>query len=114
MCFNNIFTISLQYVRKARGYKYFYNMFARLVAHNNFHNFASPFLFFLFGLQYTYAGEDGGTGLTFISSLQFFYYAISLSASNWGYLYFSLLWQGNSFHSLYFWEREGDWGYLYC
>ena len=81
-------------------------MFARRVFHNNSHNVFTdtlvPVLILSF-LQYTYTGEDGGSGLTFISSLQFFYYALSLSANNWGYLYFSLLWQGDSFYSL-FWK----------
>ena len=54
----------------------------------------SPFLFFY--LQYTYTGELG-SGLTFILSLQFFCYVLILSASNGSYLYFLLLWQGNSF-----------------
>ena len=92
-------SILLQYVRKVRVY----NMFAKCVFYNNFHNVSTNTLFprsYSFFLQYTYTGEDGGSRLTFISSLQFFYYALSLSASNWGYHYFSLLWQGNSFYSL--------------
>ena len=57
-----------------------------------------PVLNLLFTI-YIHRG-NWGSGLTFISLLQFFYHVLSLSASNWGYLYFLLLWQGNSFYSL--------------
>ena len=97
-------------------------MFARRVFYNSFHNIFRIALFtmflqmlcfpVLFFLQYAYRGEDGGSGLTFIYSLQFLYYSLSLSASNWDYLYYLLLRQGNSL--ILFWGREGDWGYLYC
>ena len=114
MCFNNIFTIFLQYFynmftrrvftilcKCSQGACLQYSMFARRVSYNNFHNVStntvSLFLFFFYNIH---TREDEGSGLTFISLLQFFYYALSLSASNWGYLYFSLLWQGNSFSSL--------------
>ena len=62
-----VFTIFLQYARKARVY----NMFARCVFYNNFHNVHTDTLFprsYSF-LQYTYTGENGDSGLTFISSL---------------------------------------------
>ena len=125
MCFNNSFTIFVQY---------FYNIFARRVFttfttcsqgacfpivftiflaerfSQCFYKYSvSPFYSFL---QYTYTGEDGGSGLTFIYSLRFLHYSLSLSASNWDYLYYSLLRQGNSL--ILFWGREGNWGYLYC
>ena len=58
-------------------------------------------------------GKMGVVGSPLFLRYNSFYYALSLSASNWGYLYFSLLWQGNSF-LFSFGEREGDWGYLYC
>ena len=79
-----------------------YNTFAKRVLYNNFHNVHTDTLFprsysFIYNIH---TQGKWGSGLTFISSLQFFYYVLSLSASNWGYLYFLLLWQGNSFYSL--------------
>ena len=62
-----------------------------------------PVLILLF-IIYIHRG-NWGSWLTFISSLQFFCYVLSLSASNGSYLYFLLLWQGNYFYSLL--GREG-------
>ena len=71
-------------------------MFASHVFYNNFHNVSTNTLFprsILFTI-YIHRGT-WGSGLTFISSLQFFYYSLSVSASNWDYLYYWLLLQEN-------------------
>ena len=104
-----VFTTILQKVRKAR----IHNLFAKRVFYNNFYNVHRDTLF---PRSYSFINNrhtqgELGSGFTFISSLQFFYYVLRLSASNGSYLYFLLLWQRNSFYFLL--GRKGDWGYLY-
>ena len=119
------FTTILQKVRKAR----IHNPFAKRVFYNNFYNIHTDTLFPVLILLFTiYIHWELGSGLTFILSLQFFCYVLNLSASNGRYLYFLLLWQGNSFFFSYsLLGREGSshrggvfkgllssWVYLYC
>ena len=95
-----MFTTILQKVRKAR----IHNPFTKRVFYNNFYNVPTDTLFprsysFIYNILYIHRW-NWGSGLTFISLLQFFCYVLSLSASNGSYLYFLLLWQGNSFYFL--------------
>ena len=103
---NNGFTIFYKYVRKAQVYKSFTNMFARRVFTicSQSAGFTTIFTIFtqmlcslfLFFFIYNIQG-NWVAGSPLFLSLQFFSFALILSASNGSYLYFLLLVAGKFF-----------------
>ena len=120
--FYNTFAIRSQ----GAGLQQFYNKFARRIftIHSQSACFTiiftifiqilcSPFLFFY--LKYTYTGNRvAGSPLFFRN--KFFCYILILSARNGSYLYFLLLWQGNSFFVLFSFGKGRVTGvtFIYC
>ena len=93
--FTMVFTISLaerfyNVFRLFSFYKYLFHLNSRFL------HYVSPFSFYSFYNVHT-QGKAGVAGSPLFICYEFLFFFLSLSASNWDYLYYSLLRQGISF-----------------